>query len=72
MATTSIDDLQPVAQTALASSPIFELRDLRVEQHDQVLLLLGSVSSFYHKQLAQEIVRAVCEGLEVTNSISVK
>ncbi len=72
MTTTSIDDLQPVAQTALSSSPIFELRDLRVEQHEQTLLLLGAVSSFYHKQLAQEVVRAVCEGIEVTNSIHVK
>ncbi len=73
MTTTSIKDLQPRAQTALASSPIYELRDLRVDRHeDQTLRISGTVSSFYHKQLAQEAVRSVCEGTEVINSIHVE
>lgn len=57
--------VQPRAQTALESSPIYELRDLRVEHHGDMLLLSGTVSSFYHKQLAQEIVRAVCKDIAV-------
>jgi hypothetical protein len=66
-----IEDVQPRAQTALRASPIFALRELRVEQTGDALLISGLVSSFYHKQLAQEVVRAVAEGLEVINTIHV-
>ena len=72
MPTTLANDVQPRAQTALAGSPIYELRDLQVEQSDGILLISGSVSSFYHKQLAQEVVRSVCKGIEVHNSIRVE
>jgi hypothetical protein len=65
-------DVQPRAQTALANSPIYELRDLNVEAHNGALLITGSVSSFYHKQVAQEVVRSVCEGFDVINSICVE
>lgn len=66
-------DVQPRAQTALANSPIFELRDLCVEDREGMLVLSGIVSSFYHKQLAQEAVRSVCSGcVEVVNSICVR
>jgi hypothetical protein len=58
-------DAQPRAQAVLSTSPIVELRDLRVEQQDAVLTLVGKVSSFYHKQLAQEVVWAVCKDLDV-------
>ncbi len=68
----SIDDVRPRAQTALAGSPIYELRDLRVDQHEGALLISGAVTSFYHKQLAQEVVRSVCQGFDVNNSISVR
>lgn len=50
---------------ALAGSPICELRDLRVEPFERGLVLSGSVSSFYHKQLAQEAVRAICNGIDI-------
>ncbi len=71
MTATSINDIEPRAQLALASSPIYELRDLHVEHRDGSLLLSGVVSSFYYKQLAQEVVRSVCEGIEVTNAVRV-
>lgn len=76
MSQVSIGDVRPRAQTALANSPIFELRDLHVGQERSSLLISGSVSSFYHKQLAQEVVRAVCKEcnefeIEVINSIRV-
>lgn len=67
-----LNNAQPRAQSALASSPIFDLRDLQVEQCDDALLISGSVSSFYHKQLAQEVVRAVAHGVPVVNTIRVE
>ena len=74
MAEVSVSEVQPRAQSALAGSPIYELRDLLVQQHNGSLLISGTVSSFYHKQLAQEVVRTVCESIEieVINSIYVK
>jgi hypothetical protein len=77
MAHASANVVQPRAQQALASSPIYELRDLQVEQHQGNLLISGVVSSFYYKQLAQEVVRAVCKecadlDVELVNSIQVR
>jgi hypothetical protein len=73
MAELSAEDIQPRAQMALAGSPICELRDLRVEPLNGGLVLSGSVSSFYHKQLAQEAVRALCNGkdIDLVNAIRV-
>jgi hypothetical protein len=72
MAVAAVDELQPRAQAALASSPFYELRDLQVEWRDDAMLLSGCVSSFYHKQLAQEVVRSVCRDTAVVNSIRVE
>jgi osmotically-inducible protein OsmY len=72
MSTTTISQVQPRAQAALADSPFYELRQLQVEYREQSLLISGSVSSYYHKQLAQEIVRSVCQDIEVINSIRVR
>jgi hypothetical protein len=74
MGEASTRDVQPRAQTALAASPIHELRNLRVEQVNGALLIRGVVSSFYHKQLAQEVVRAVCQEIEIelVNSVRVR
>jgi hypothetical protein len=72
MADNSAGMIQPRAQNALSSSPVFALRYLRVDQQGEHLLISGLVSSFYHKQLAQEVVRAVAEGTEVVNSITVR
>jgi hypothetical protein len=71
MTATMMDEVQSRAQTALVNSPVYELRDLQVEQHDGSLQISGRVSSFYHKQLAQEAVRSVCTGIEMVNSIRV-
>ena len=59
------------AQTALSASPIFVLRELHVEQIGDSLLLSGCVDTFYHKQLAQEVVRAVADGVNVENKVDV-
>jgi hypothetical protein len=71
MAGFTVEHVLPRAQSALTASPIFALQELRVEQLGESLLISGSVSSFYHKQLAQEVVRAVAEGIDVVNSINV-
>lgn len=73
MKTLDTKDLQSRAQAALASSPFYELRNLRVEQCRSGLLICGAVSSFYYKQIAQEVVRAVCkdQDIELVNSICV-
>jgi len=69
-----VDTLQPRAQTALGNSPVCELRDLRVDKREGALVISGAVSSFYHKQLAQEVVRAVCKDcqVELVNLIRVR
>ena len=71
MTARDIGEVQPRAQAALSESPFYELRELQVEQRDGALSLAGCVSSFYHKQLAQEVVRSVCTGVESINSIRV-
>ena len=58
-------------QLALTESPIYALRELLVEHHGEQLLISGKVSSFYHKQLAQEAVRQIAKGLHVVNQIDV-
>ena len=72
MTMTIIDELQPRAQAALSNSPVYELRELQVQPRDDALMISGCVSSFYHKQLAQEVVRSVCTGVKVVNSIRVR
>lgn len=72
MSSLTVSDVQPRAQEALAASPIHALRDLRVNRHGETLELHGRVASFYHKQLAQEAVLAVAEGVQVVNSIDVR
>jgi hypothetical protein len=72
MTVTVIDDVQPRAQAALTNSPFYELRELQVEPQGDALQISGCVSSFYHKQLAQEVVRSVCKGIEVVNAIRVE
>ena len=69
--TVEIIDVASRARTALAASPIYVLREIHVEQNGDSLLLLGRVDTFYHKQLAQEVVRAVADGLRVVNSVMV-
>ncbi len=71
MAISSPNDVQPRAQAALANSPFYELHDLHVENRDGSLTISGTVTSFYHKQLAQEVVRSVCKDISVINSIHV-
>ena len=65
MASESPANVQSRAEAALRNSPISELRGLGVEQRNGALVISGAVSSFYHKQLAQEAVWALCRDIEV-------
>jgi len=65
-------DLQTKAQSALTESGVVALRDLQVEHVGDGLLLRGVVSSFYHKQLAQEMVRVVIGDVALVNDIDVR
>lgn len=71
MAETYLTDCADRAQTALSQSAIFDLRRLSVQHDGEAVVLCGKVGSFYHKQLAQEIVRGALDGAEVVNEINV-
>lgn len=66
-----ITEVAQRAQAALSSSPVYALRDIRIEEDGGQLRLEGEVASFYHKQLAQEAVRAVARQAQLVNTISV-
>jgi len=72
MVETIANTLQRRAQAALSNSPFYELHELQVKQGENTLSIIGRVSSFYHKQLAQEVVRSVCAGIEIINSTCVE
>ncbi len=74
MVEANLADILSRVRTALADSPIYELRALQVAPANNSLILSGTVSSYYHKQLAQELVRSFCDraGLRVANRIEVK
>jgi hypothetical protein len=71
MAHTLLVDVASEARAVLRRSRIFDLRELEVVQEEECVVLRGSVTSFYHKQLAQELVKASLDGVEVINEICV-
>jgi hypothetical protein len=60
------------AKAALSHSRIHDIRRLKVLEHGDGVLLKGQVGSYYHKQLAQELVRNAIEGGKVANEIDVR
>lgn len=65
-------DIVGRAQAAMLECPILAIRGVTVEQLADRLVIRGRVSSFYHKQQAQEVVRAVSEGMLVVNDVVVQ
>lgn len=67
-------DVRARAQVALTESPIHSHRDVRVERDGETIVLVGLVDTFYHKQLAQELVRAIADDChcDVDNQIDVR
>jgi len=76
MSAASIALVRPQAQLALTHCAVYDLRELTVEQTASGLVISGSVSSYYHKQLAQEVVRRVVarmpSDVEIVNHVSVR
>jgi BON domain-containing protein len=71
MAHTLLSDFASQAKAILRRSRIFDLRCLEVDQEADCVVLRGSVDSFYHKQLAQELLKTAIDGVEVINEIHV-
>ncbi len=71
MAQSLLLDMASRARAVLGTSRIFDLRSLGVDQDGDCVVLRGSVSSFYHKQLAQELLKTRIAGIEVVNEIDV-
>jgi len=67
-------DVKARAEAALAESPIPTLRGLDVRTDGETLLLSGKVDTFYHKQLAQELIRAIADDCrcDVVNTVDVE
>ena len=59
------------ARTALAGSSIYVLRKLQIDRDGEGLVMRGRVDSYYHKQLAQELVKSAIDGIEVVNALQV-
>lgn len=66
-----VDDHLADARRALQEAPLHGLRNLQVERSGEVLVISGKVDSFYHKQMAQETIRAVCSHIRVKNVVDV-
>lgn len=71
MLETTHQDVEQAANAILANNSVRELRHIRVDGSSNKLQLRGQVRSFYHKQLAQEAVRAVAGGMQVVNQVDV-
>ncbi len=63
--------LQSRPALALRQSPIPALRKLTVEEADGAVVLVGSVSSYYLKQMAQETVMPHLAGRPLVNRVAV-
>jgi len=59
------------AKCALARTAIYCFREIAVESDGAQIVLSGRVSTFYHKQMAQEAVRTIANDIRVCNRIDV-
>jgi osmotically-inducible protein OsmY len=60
-----------VAEQRLRESPYCCLMSVKAEANDGILVLRGGVNSYYHKQLAQEMVRNIDKVRAVKNCVQV-
>lgn len=63
---------QSRAALALRHSPIPSLRKLLLEETSDAVIIRGKVSSYYHKQLAQETVLPLVGRRELHNRVAVE
>ena len=62
----------PTAGSELLKSSNPELRRVRVQESDETIVLRGTVSCYYVKQLAQETVKSAAEGRRIVNLLEVR
>ena len=62
----------PTAGSALLKSSNPELRRIRISESDDAIVLRGTVSCYYVKQLAQESVKPAAEGRRIVNLLEVR
>lgn len=60
------------ARQAIRTCPVFAIRQTQVEESKDGLVLSGRVDTWYQKQMAQEIVAAVCKEVQVFNELRVE
>ena len=65
-------ELKHRVRLCLSAATHAVLRALVVEANEQSVILSGTVSTFYEKQLAQEIVRHVAGVRQVVNLVQVE
>ena len=63
--------LSPEPADALTSSPLGQLRRLKVTADDREVVITGQVSSYYLKQMAQETVRPALGDRTLLNRVEV-
>lgn len=56
---------------AINTNPYLQGRNLRIETEDGRVVLLGTVRSYYQKQMAQEAVRRIDGVREIDNRLTV-
>src|SRR5439155_854053 len=71
-AMTAEQQVEADAATALAASPVPELRRLAVTASDAEVVITGRVPSFYFKQLAQETLRSLVGERRLVNRVEVE
>ena len=70
MSVSTVLPASPLKQ-ALLRNPIPALRILEIEESDELVILSGSVSSYYLKQLAQEAVLSLVGRRRLLNRVMV-
>ena len=67
----SVSSAQPEAAEVLRQNSFTALRNLQVEEGDDEIVVSGSVSSYYLKQLAQEALMPLAAGRRLCNRVLV-
>ena len=65
------EEVVAAAKKCLVDSPHPVIRKIECQYHDGVLVLRGRVSTYFHKQMAQEAVSSLDSIDEVLNEIQV-
>ena len=65
------ESLVDTVERQVRSQTFGQIRDLRVEVEDGVVVLHGRVDRYYVKQLAQHAVLEIAHGFELVNEIAV-